>query len=114
MSVTGQTQWFFTTFHDVDTGERDVTMIANLDVEGTLSVNGVPVGTGTPGGTITLETPSGAANGSNTAFVFSAAPTCVFLNGILMEVNADFTLSSATVTFIVAPNPGDRVRGLVQ
>jgi len=61
------------------------------------------------------ETPSGTQNGSNTAFTLAhtpnpAASLCLFLNGQLLTLTEDYTLSGATITFIVAPDSGDKIR----
>jgi hypothetical protein len=65
---------------------------------------------------ITRETPSGSVNGTNTTFTLAATPVTgsesVFLNGILQEPGAgnDYTISSATITYLTAPVTGDKVR----
>jgi len=65
-------------------------------------------------GNIDGETPSGSVNGANTTFTLSQAPspnTSLLLarNGVLMTLNADFTLNGQTVTFLTGsiPQPGD-------
>lgn len=65
---------------------------------------------------VTRETPSGAVNGSNTAFTLANTPIAgseeVFLNGLLQEPGAgnDYTISGATITYLAAPVTGDKVR----
>lgn len=65
---------------------------------------------------ITRETPSGAVNGSNTAFTLANTPLAgteeVYLNGLLQEPGAgnDYTISGATITYLTAPITGDRIR----
>jgi hypothetical protein len=58
----------------------------------------------------------GTIDGSNTVFTLSSTPNpagteTVFLNGILQEPNGeDYTISGATITFVVAPPSGSRIR----
>lgn len=65
---------------------------------------------------ITRETPSGSVNGSNTSYTLANTPVAgsesVFLNGILQEPGAgnDYTISSATITYLTAPATGDKIR----
>jgi len=65
---------------------------------------------------ITRETPSGTINGSNTTFTLANTPVVgseqVFLNGILQEPGGsnDYTISSGTISFVTAPQTGDRLR----
>lgn len=105
-------QWFYLSAVDEDTESRTLEMFADVNVHGNVTANNL----GGASNPIVLETPTGAANGSNAVFVFTAAPVAVFLNGILQEegAGADFTISGATVTFNFAPANNDRVRGLVQ
>jgi len=61
------------------------------------------------------ETPSGTQNGSNTAFTLAntpkpAASLCLFLNGQLLTLTEDYTLSGNTITFVVAPDSGEKIR----
>lgn len=62
------------------------------------------------------ETPSGAVNGINMTFGLANTPVSgseeVYLNGILQEPGAgnDYTISSATITYLTAPVTGDRLR----
>jgi len=60
------------------------------------------------------ETPTGAVNGSNAAFTLASAPNpssslVVYRNGLRMKLNADYTLSGSTVTFVSGqlPQTGD-------
>lgn len=65
---------------------------------------------------IVRETPSGSINGSNTSFGLANTPVAgteqVFLNGLLQEPGAgnDYTISGATITYLTAPETGDRLR----
>lgn len=65
---------------------------------------------------ITRETPTGSINGSNVTFTLANTPTAgteeVFLNGIQQEPGAgnDYTISSATITYLTAPISGDKIR----
>jgi hypothetical protein len=64
---------------------------------------------------VIAEVPSGAINGSNTAFTianaFVSGKLVVYLNGLRQEVGAgnDYTVSGTTITFLSAPLTGDKV-----
>jgi hypothetical protein len=72
-----------------------------------------------PGGTSTpifsdQETPLGTINGVNAVFTIGAAPSpvaslMIFRNGVLKRQGIDYTVSSATVTFVAGqiPQTGD-------
>lgn len=53
------------------------------------------------------ETPTGDVNGTNVTFVLANTPTSgklqLYLNGVRQKLNSDFTLSTATITFVEAP-----------
>lgn len=54
------------------------------------------------------ETPSGAINGSNTAFTLSSAPeegdaVLVFLDGLKLKKTTDYSISGTTLTMVTAP-----------
>ncbi len=56
------------------------------------------------------EVPSGAINGSNTAFTLAFAPSPaasleLYLNGLRLDAGVDYSLSSNTITFFVASTP---------
>jgi hypothetical protein len=61
---------------------------------------------------VTREVPTGLINGSNVTFTLANTPVagteCIFLNGLLQNVGAgnDYTISGATITFVVAPETG--------
>lgn len=63
------------------------------------------------------EVPSGVADGSNLAFGLDAAPNPasslqLYKNGVLLQLNRDYTLSGSTITFVstaVAPQSGDKL-----
>lgn len=64
---------------------------------------------------ITRETPSGTVNGSNVTFTLANTPVsgteCVFVNGILQDAGGnDYSISTATITFVTAPESGDKIR----
>lgn len=65
---------------------------------------------------VAKETPSGAINGSNTAFVLANSPVSgteeVYLNGVLQESGAgnDYTISGNTITMLTAPLAGEKLR----
>ena len=62
------------------------------------------------------EIPSGAINGSNTAYTLANTPVAgsehVFLNGVLQESGAgnDYTISGANITLLSAPLTGEKLR----
>lgn len=64
----------------------------------------------------TRETPTGAVNGTNAAFVLAAAPVNnseeVYLNGVLQDVGGsnDYTITGNTITFIDPPETGSKIR----
>lgn len=58
------------------------------------------------------EVPAGAINGSNTVFTLLRAPNPLqslqlYLNGALQTQGIDYTLSTNTITFTVAPTTGE-------
>ena len=64
---------------------------------------------------IVRETPSGAINGVNTTYTLANAPAGdveeLYLNGVLQEPGGeDYTISGVTITFVDAPEVGDRIR----
>lgn len=64
---------------------------------------------------VTRETPAGTINGSNTAFTLANTPLAgtehVYLNGLLQEPGGeDYTISGTSITYVVAPVAGDRLR----
>lgn len=65
---------------------------------------------------VVRETPTGSVNSSNTVYNLANVPVAgteeVYLNGILQEPGGgnDYTISSATITFLTAPTTGDRIR----
>jgi len=67
---------------------------------------------------VTRETPTGTVNGSNVTFTLAATPVSgteqVFVNGVLQDSGSgnDYTISSATITFLTGaiPQSGDKVR----
>ena len=82
-----------------------------MHVDGTSA----PCATGGSSGTfVDAETPSGAINGTNTLFTLvntpnPAASLSLFLNGLLQDQNADYTLSGNMITFASGgvPQTGD-------
>lgn len=65
---------------------------------------------------VVRETPTGSVNGTNTSYTLGYTPVSgteqVYLNGILQEPGAgnDYTISSATITYLSAPVTGDKIR----
>jgi hypothetical protein len=59
------------------------------------------------------EVPSGTVDSSNTDFTLSNTPATgslrVYVNGVRQKVTDDYTLSGTTVTFITAPETGDKI-----
>ena len=61
------------------------------------------------------ETPTGSVNSVNTVFTLAYTPIAgtvlVFLNGVLQEPSGtDYSISGTTITFIIPPLTGQRVR----
>ena len=56
------------------------------------------------------ETPTGDVDGANTDFVLAHTPETgslkVYLNGMRMSLTEDYTLATATITFLIAPGSG--------
>ena len=57
-------------------------------------------------------TPTGTINGSNTDFILAKAPNPatslkVYRGGALQSLTEDYTLSSKTITFLIAPVVGE-------
>lgn len=61
---------------------------------------------------VDAETPTGTINSSNAVFTLAHAPNPassleLYLNGILQTAGGvDYTLASATITYVVAPGTG--------
>jgi hypothetical protein len=74
-------------------------------------------GTGPTATFADAEIPGGVIDGANLAFTLAATPNPtnslkLFKNGVLLQLNGDYTLNGSTVTFInatVAPQPGDKI-----
>lgn len=60
------------------------------------------------------ETPGGTVDGSNVTFTLDHIPLpdslCLYLNGLLQTETDDYAILGGTITFIVAPGPGDKIR----
>jgi hypothetical protein len=73
-----------------------------------------------PASFVTRETPTGTINGVNTTFTLANTPIVnteqVFLNGLLLEPGAgnDYTISGATITMLIVPATGDRLKANYQ
>jgi hypothetical protein len=68
--------------------------------------------TTTVGNNVDAEIPSGAINGSNTAFtlVNAAVPSTtlhVYLNGVRLRPTSDYTISGTSLTMVMVPQTGD-------
>jgi len=64
---------------------------------------------------VVREAPTGAINGVNTTYTLANTPTNnteqIFLNGVLQEPGGeDYTISGNSITFVDAPETGDRIR----
>lgn len=84
---------------------------------GTSAITAATAGTDyvAPATFVDKETPTGAVNGSNTAYTLANTPISgsehVYYNGLLQEGGGeDYTLSGTTVTFVSAPVTGSRIR----
>jgi hypothetical protein len=54
------------------------------------------------------EVPSGTVNSSNTSFTLTYAPTSadslsLYLDGLLLNLTTDYSVSGTTITMVVAP-----------
>jgi hypothetical protein len=94
------------------------TGVSAISIATSGGVSGTSSGGGTPTLTFTLrssvrEVPSGAKNGSNTAFGLANTPLTskemLFLNGILLNATDDYTIAGAAVTMLVAPVSTDKL-----
>ena len=59
---------------------------------------------------LSVETPSGTVNGSNTAFTVTNDPSLVTVNGQAMSITDDYTYSDPIITFVTAPETGSVLR----
>jgi hypothetical protein len=64
-------------------------------------VNGTPADTGNG---VTMETPTGSVDGSNTTFTVSAEPQWVVSDGITYFANLGYTYSGGTIEMTVPPS----------
>ena len=87
----------------IDKNARIINFGNNLTVsrasDGTITVNG-----SAGGGGVTVETPTGTVNASNTSFTVSAEPTWVVSDGITYFANAGYSYAALTITMDVAPS----------
>lgn len=91
--------------------------MARVDISNQLTEDEVLVLQAITDGTyfIYSETPLGLQDSSNLTFTLSNIPTppsslCLFLNGQLLTETEQYTLAEETITFVVAPDPGDTIR----
>lgn len=109
-------------FLAVETGSvnADTLWLCTSDQGGTLGTTAItwfqiPFGGLAISNFVKREVPSGALNGSNTAYVLANTPVSateeVFLNGLLQFVGAgnDYTISTTTITMLTAPLATDRI-----
>ena len=52
------------------------------------------------------QTPSGTIDGNNTSFTVTGALNNLFVNGEFQTPNIDYTFSTGTISFTVAPPKG--------
>ena len=98
-------------------GKQD-TLVSSTTIK---TVNGVSIlgsgnlsvtGTASP---LTISSPTGLRNGSNTVFTCASAPVIVFRNGMFQSPladgsnSADYSVSGVTITFASAPLTGDSI-----
>lgn len=92
-----------------------------LVTDGPITLGTTPLVFANPSGTyltngnfVQRETPSGTINGTNTSFTLSTTPIIgteeVYLNGLAQYQTEDYTISGATITYLVAPVAGDILR----
>ncbi len=65
-------------------------------------------------GEVHQEIPQGNINGSNTTFTIQKTPInnseYLYLNGVLLEKGGDYTISGTTITLLVIPQTGDKLK----
>ena len=63
---------------------------------------------------IDKEKPTGSINGSNSNFILSKIPIPnsehIYLNGLLQDVDEDYTINDSTITFSMVPLTGMKIR----
>lgn len=106
---------------EVGTANADTIWLCTADAGGTINTTAItwqqiPTSAGLLSANFVIrEVPSGSINGSNVTFTLANTPTAgseeVFLNGLLQSVGAgeDYTISSATITYLTAPLTGDKL-----
>lgn len=62
----------------------------------------------------TIETPTGAVNGTNAVFTVSFTPlendaVMIFVNGLFQKPTTHYSISGSTITFVTAPAVGQDV-----
>ena len=71
------------------------------------------LGSSTSGGSYVTETPSGLINSSNVTYTLTSNPApnslILVLDGMVLEEDGDFTLSSSTITFVTPPTTGSKL-----
>lgn len=95
---------------DVDLNEIKATVNAN-ETTMTSGLSARPLSTSF----VYKETPAGLINSSNTVYTLANTPIAgsehVYLNGQLMEDGGtDYNISGATITFLIAPTTGDKLK----
>lgn len=62
------------------------------------------------------EVPTGTIDGSNTSFSITSAPSSswfeLYQDGLYMEPTTDYSISGTTITMVVAPVLGQKLRAV--
>jgi hypothetical protein len=102
---------------DIHSGQADGTIYNGYEVDNAGRVIGYyEIPYLQAGNRVTRETPTGTINSSNTNFTLANIPVAgteeIFRNGVLQDEGAgnDYTISGPTISFAVAPDPGEKIR----
>lgn len=96
-------------------GGLEVSSGVKVKLDGSSLVLGAGGAKVNPAKWITRENPSGTINGANVTFTLAATPITgsesIYQNGLLLEgAGEDYTLTTNSIAFVVAPITGDRIR----
>jgi hypothetical protein len=95
---------------DSGTGGLDkATLTAGSGISIVNSPGGITISATAVANTFAQEIPAGAVNNSNVTFTLAHTPVSnaaliVSLDGLILNQGVDYTISTATITFTVAPN----------
>lgn len=87
----------------------------SVNAEQVAAITGrLPGSTAKPVITVVREIPAGAINGINATFTLANVPILdseqVYWNGLLQDTRGmDYNLTGAVITFLIPPQPGDRI-----